>query len=210
MAIDRWRPTASGDRMTGYDPAKWVSLFQSAAATSGALAGLIFIALNTNIDRLIEFDKKTTRRPMTGRARESLLGLLSILVVCVVALTPGIRNWVLAAFIVLTAVASAVSPVIGGLRYARQDWRRVVALQRLVSAFVFSLCLLTCGVTLLIGYGGGLLWLPVCYVLAIVQASLNSWSLSVEARRGMVEKPVRERPIIGAEIPSRPKRNRGG
>jgi hypothetical protein len=61
-----WRP---GERLR---PARWHTLFQSAAASSGALAGLIFIGLSLNIDQLIEFEKKMKERPGIGRpARQS-------------------------------------------------------------------------------------------------------------------------------------------
>ena len=194
--------------MNGYDPAKWHLLFQSAATSSGALAGLIFIGLSANIGRLVEFDKKLKQRPMIGRAREALIGLLSVLVIGIVALTPGIPHGALAALIILTAAVSAVSPVLASLSFTREALGRVVVLQRLTFALIFSLCLLACGVTLAIGHGGGLFWLPAIYIIAIVQASGNSWVLVVEIGRGIPVRPTRDRRIIGAEIRPRPAKNR--
>jgi hypothetical protein len=40
-----------------------------------------------------------------------------------------------------------------------------------------------CGVTLAVGHGGSLLWLPAAFVIAILVASVNSWVLLVEALR---------------------------
>jgi len=184
--------------MNGYDPARWHYLFQSASASSGALAGLIFVALVPNIDRLLEYDMKLrgrsglgTPRPMMGRAREALIGLLTILVLSIVALTPHLRNWVLAALMVLAAAVSAVSPLRSSLAVAPEMRRRVIVVQRFSWAYAFSLCLLTCGVTLAIGVGGGLFWMAAAYVIAIAQASVNTWMFAVEIRRGMPVKPTR-------------------
>jgi len=190
----------SGEQMNGYDPARWHYLFQSASSSSGALAGLIFVALVPNIDRLLEYDTKLkgrsgveTPRPMMGRAREALIGLLTILVLSIVALTPHLLNWVLAAFMVLAAAVSAVSPLRSSLAVHHGMWHRMVVVQRFSCAYAFSLCLLTCGVTLAIGVGGGLFWMAAAYVIAIVQASGNTWMLAVEVRRGLPVKPTRAR-----------------
>ena len=187
--------------MIGYEPATWHYLLQSSAASTGPLAGLLFVALLPNVDRLLEFDKTMKFRPATGRAREALIGLLSILVISIVALVPHVRNLVLAAFIGLVAAVSAVSPLLSSLKVPRATWRRLVHHQRVVIAFGFSLCLLTCGLTLAIGAGGGLFWLPAAYVIAIAQASANAWIFAVEVRRGAPGEPLRDRPIVSKEIP---------
>jgi hypothetical protein len=109
--------------------------------------------------------------------------LLNVLVICIVTLTPHILKGVLAAFIVLTAVASAISPA-RALRAANREERRSPPiLQRIIFAFALTLCLLVCGITLAAGHGGGLFWLPAAFVIAIVVASVNSWVLLVEVLR---------------------------
>jgi hypothetical protein len=55
--------------------------------------------------------------------------------------------------------------------------------QRIVFASALTLCLLACGITLGVGHGGGLFWLPIAFVIAILVASVNSWVLLVEVLR---------------------------
>jgi hypothetical protein len=73
--------------------------------------------------------------------------------------------------------------------------------QRFVSALAFPACLLICGVTLGIGRGSGLFWLPAAYVVAIIQALWNAWVIAVESRRARSIKPSREKTLIEREIP---------
>ena len=111
---------------------------------------------------LLDLDHKRGQNFLTGRALEALVAKLNILVICIVTLTPHILKGVLAAFILLTAVASAISPVRAG---------------------ALTLCLLVCGITPAAGHGGGLFWLLGAFVIAIAVASVNSWVLLVEVLR---------------------------
>lgn len=56
-------------------------------------------------------------------------------------------------------------------------------LLRLLTAIALTLTLLGTGVTLALGEGGGLFWLPVAFVLAITVAAINAWVLLVEVLR---------------------------
>ena len=169
--------------MTGYDPAGWGDLLVCAGGAAAVLAGLIFVGLSVNMTTLLQLDKERGQNFLTGRALEAFVALLNVLLICVVALTPHILTGVLAALILLTAAASAISPV-RALRSANREERRSpTLLQRIAFAFSLTLCLLVCGVTLAVGHGGGLLWLPAAFVIAIVVASVNSWVLLVEVLR---------------------------
>jgi uncharacterized membrane protein len=194
--------------MTGYDTSGWIRLFAPASGAAAGLAGLIFVSLSVNIRAVLEFEKKHQRNLLTRRAIESLVGLLSLLVICIVALTPHIYTWVLAAFVLLTAVVSAVSPAIALYAYSREEWRMLVVLGRLVLACPFTLCLLLCGITLAIGHGGGLYWLPVAYVVGVVMASVNAWVLLVEVQRGIPQRKAPARKGAGTAIRADVKRSR--
>jgi hypothetical protein len=56
-------------------------------------------------------------------------------------------------------------------------------LLRLVTAIALTLALLASGVTLAADSGGGLLWLPAAFVVAIAVAAINAWVLLVEVMR---------------------------
>ena len=97
---------------------------------------------------LLRLDQKRGQNFLTGRALEALVAMLNILVICIVTLTPHISKGVLAAFILLTAAASAISPVRALRAASREERRSPTMLQRIVFAFALALCLLVCGITL--------------------------------------------------------------
>jgi hypothetical protein len=100
-----------------------------------------------------------------------------------VALTPAIGRGVLAAFILLTAAGSAISPTRAMQASRGQAALSRATLLRLVTATALTLTLLAAGVTLAAGHGGGLDWLPAAFVLAITVAAVNAWVLLVEVLR---------------------------
>ena len=108
---------------------------------------------------------------------------LSGLVISLVGLTPDIPRWALAAFILLTGLGSATSPIRALLASRQQAAIDFPLLLRLVTAASLTVTLLLSGVTLATGHGGGLYWLPVAFVLAIVIAAINAWVLLVEVLR---------------------------
>lgn len=167
----------------GYSPEGWGALFLAAAGATAALSGLIFVALSVNIRTVLDADKREGQNFLTGRAVEALAALLIVLVISLVGLTPGIPRGALAAFILLTGLGSATSPLRALLARRQQAAIGLPLLLRLVTAVGFTVTLLLSGVTLATGHGGGLYWLPVAFVLAIVIAAINAWVLLVEVLR---------------------------
>jgi hypothetical protein len=150
---------------------------------TAALSGLIFVAVSVNIQAIIEADKRAGGNFLTGRALEALAAMLTVLVISIVALTPAIHPGVLAAFILLAAAGSMISPV-RALNSSRGTGPlSAMMLLRLLTAIALTLTLLGTGVTLALGEGGGLFWLPVAFVLAITVAAINAWVLLVEVLR---------------------------
>jgi modulator of FtsH protease len=169
--------------VTGYSTEGWGDLFLAAAGATAALSGLIFVGLSVNIRTVLDIDKQVGSNFLTGRAIEALVALLSVLVISLVALTPTIARGVLAAFILLTAATSAISPVRAVLASRSQRQLTVATAWRLVTATSLTLTLLAAGATLAAGHGGGLDWLPASFVLAVAVAAINAWILLVEILR---------------------------
>ena len=167
----------------GYSPEAWGALFLAAAGATAALSGLIFVALSVNLRTVLDADKREGQNFLTGRAMEALAALLIVLVISLVALTPGIPRGALAAFILVAGLGSATSPIRALLASRQQAAISLPLLTRLVTAVGFTVTLLLSGVTLATGHGGGLYWLPVAFVLAIVIAAINAWVLLVEVLR---------------------------
>ena len=61
--------------MPAYSAAEWESLFVAEAGASAALAGLLFVALSINLERILKGSG------LPGRAGEAIVLLLTVLVV---------------------------------------------------------------------------------------------------------------------------------
>ncbi|HEV7616109.1 MAG TPA: hypothetical protein VGO36_07750 [Solirubrobacterales bacterium] len=164
--------------MTAYDPAEWSDLFVACAGASAALAGLVFVAVSINIERILKFSG------LPERALETILLLLVVLLVSIVGLVPGQSHVALG--VELLAVGLAIGATIMRLPAIRGDgegasrawllgrWGiRVAALAPLVIA----------GASVLAESGGGLYWLVAGIVIAISGAVVNAWVLLVEILR---------------------------
>ena len=159
--------------------ADWQGLFLAGAGASAALAGLLFVAISINLDRIL----KGTGLP--GRAGEAMVLLVAVLVVSMLGLVPGqsptllgaellgagLVAWSILARIHLGAVRSRVGPYPAALA------------GRIVLAQLAILPLLAAGVSLLVGAGGGRYWLAPGVVLCLVVAVLGAWVLLIEILR---------------------------
>ncbi|MFJ4919534.1 hypothetical protein [Streptomyces sp. NPDC088725] len=166
-----------------YSTEGWKELFICAGGATAALSGLIFVGLSINIQTVLDIDRREGHNFLTGRALEAFVALLNVLAISIVALTPAISRGVLAAFILLIAAASAISPATALRVSGGRNRLAVPMLIRVVLATATTLALLTAGVTLATEAGGGLFWLPAAFVLAITVAAINAWVLLVEVLR---------------------------
>jgi len=164
--------------MTAYDPSEWSDLFVATAGASAALAGLVFVAVSINIERILKF------QGLPERALETVLLLLGVLLVSVVALIPGqseaaLGVELLALSLVLGGVIARLptSHPAGGREPRAWLWGRWSV--RVAGTLPF----LIGGVSVLAGSGGGLYWVAAGIVFAIAGAVINAWVLLVEILR---------------------------
>lgn len=165
--------------MFAYDPSEWTDLFVAAAGASAALAGLVFVAVSINLDRILGEDG------LPDRALETLLLLVAVLVVSIVSLIPGQSGGALGTellFVTLVVFLAVIRlPTVGqvtGFTPPRSwFWSRWAL--RLLG----SVPLVLGAVSVLLETGGGLYWVVAGIVFAIVGAVSNAWVLLVEIRR---------------------------
>jgi hypothetical protein len=143
--------------MHAYSTDGWGELFLAEAGASAALAGLLFVAISINLERILQ------GTGLPGRAGEAIVLLVAVLVVSTLGLVPGqsptvlgaellgagLVAWLILVVIDVRAVRSRVGPSPGTLA------GRVVITQ------VAVLPLLAGGVSLLLRAAGGLYrWFP--------------------------------------------------
>ncbi len=69
--------------MTAYEASEWSDLFVATAGASAALAGLVFVAISINIDRILKLPG------LPERGLETVVLLVAVLIVSVIGLIPG-------------------------------------------------------------------------------------------------------------------------
>lgn len=69
--------------MHAYSTAGWKSLFVAGTGASAALAGLLFVAISINLERILQ------SAGLSGRAGEAMVLLITVLSVSTLVLVPG-------------------------------------------------------------------------------------------------------------------------
>jgi hypothetical protein len=157
-----------------YTSAEWHELFVASAGAGAALAGLVFVAVSINVERILKYEG------LPERALETVLLLLGVVVVSLTGLGPfGESDWL---GIVLLAEALAITGVVGGL-LARTPGEREHRASRIWLVAIGTVPFVIGGLSLVAGTGGGLWWTLAGMIGAIVGAVINAWVLLVEILR---------------------------
>jgi hypothetical protein len=164
--------------VSGFNLDTWHDFFAAQAAAGAALAGLVFVAISINLQRVLSV------RSVQGRAIEALVLLVSLLIVGLLALIPdqgetalGIEFVVFG--LILTAMLIAVS---AGAANAGGATRRQY-LFRLLIGQLAALPIVIAGISLLTADGGGLYWIALATIAGIVAGMIGAWVLLVEILR---------------------------
>jgi hypothetical protein len=165
---------------TAYAPDQWHDLFVAVAGASAALAGLLFVAVSINVERILKYEG------LPERGIEALAMLLAPLVVSIAGLTPGQGHVALG--IELLAISAALVGVMLRLPIAHTlpdgvETPPRYALNRQVVRLAGTVLLAIGALAEVFAVGGGLYWVAAAFVLLILGAVVNAWVLLVEILR---------------------------
>lgn len=162
--------------MYAYDPSEWSDLFVAVAGASAALAGLLFVAISINLDRIL------SERGLPERALEAVLLLVAVLVISIIGLIPGQSDGVLGVEMFLAAALLAFA-ILKPIKALPAQAPRNYVIGRWALRLTGTVPLLIGGASVMIGDGGGLYWVVAGLVFAILSGIANAWVLLVEILR---------------------------
>jgi modulator of FtsH protease len=161
-----------------YDPAEWKDLFVAVAGASAALTGLLFVAVSINLERILKFEG------LPERALETLLFLVSALLISIVALIPGQSHVALGLeLLIVSLIATTVILRLPTLRMSDDAVERSWVLTRWAVRLAATVPFVVGGASVLAECGGGLYWVVAGIVFAIIGAVASAWVLLVEILR---------------------------
>jgi hypothetical protein len=151
----------------------WSNFGQVVGASSGALVGLLFVAVSFSRDRIAQ------SQSLRASASQTLVLFMLPLVVSILLLTPRQPHWVLGTELIALAVIGGLSLVLEGRGKKNPSSGEESRLERLLGHsspnLLTTLSMLVAGVTFLAGHGGGLYWLLPAVVFVLVSGTLHAW-----------------------------------
>jgi hypothetical protein len=164
--------------VAAYDPSEWTDLFVATAGASAALAGLVFVAVSINVDRILKLEG------VPERALQTVLLLLVVVLASVVGLIPGQSSVALGIeLLVLSVGFGAVITVLVTRSLPQRSAPRTWLLSRLLVSTAGTAPMVVGSASLIAETGGGLYWIVAGMVFAIAGAVANAWVLLIEILR---------------------------
>ncbi len=160
-----------------YDAGQWTDLFVACAGAAAALTGLVFVAVSINIERILAIPT------MPERALQTLVALLGVVIVSVLALVPGQGDSELAVELLVAGIAVSATLALLGRGALHTGRPPTEVLPRIALFALAAVPFAVAGLSLLVGWGGGLYWVVAGILGAVVGGVVNAWVLLVEILR---------------------------
>jgi hypothetical protein len=154
-------------------PADWQNFAVMSGGASGALTGLLFVAVSLNASRIAR------HQGLRASAAQTLVLFIAPLVMAVILLVPGQADWVLGAELIAAGLATSASLLSIGHRkrgLSDDDKRLVSIFDRRDTNVVVMLLFVAAGVLLAAGTSDGLYLLLPATIVAFASGVLNAWN----------------------------------
>lgn len=157
----------------------WDSFFVAEAGAAAALAGLVFVGVSVNLQRIMAYPT------LPGRALEAIVVLIEVLVVSTFMLVPRQPVQVLGLEILVSGLVLWITVLVVSIPRIRLEGRQYLrpAIVQLVFSQAATLSYVVAGVWLLLSGVDGVYWLVPAVLLSYVTALADAWVLLIEINR---------------------------
>jgi hypothetical protein len=161
---------------TAYLPGDWTDFALASTAAAATLAGLLFVAVSINLQRILAFPN------LPARAAQTLILFATPLIAGLFLVVPNQARAVLAWELLITGAAVGAAQLVIDARSPRSDKETPLTwvVGRVFPAIASCGCLVISGATLLAQVAGGLYRLVPSVLAAIIFGLINAWVLLVE------------------------------
>jgi hypothetical protein len=157
----------------------WSNYFAAIAGATATLAGLIFVGVSISLARIL------ATPALPGRASESLVLLITALVLSSMCLVPGLSSFELGVGVLLTGVIVWVIILRIDIQilnktdisYKKHAWRNILFSQLSTWPYIIA------GVILVAHGEAGIYWLVPGITFSFIKAVIDAWVLLVEIHR---------------------------
>ena len=155
-------------------PADWAGFAEMTGGASGALTGLLFVAVSLNASKI------SGHRGLRASAAQTLVLFLTPLAMAATLLTPGQPDWTLGAELVAIGLITStillrISRVKHSATVTDDDQRLLAIFNRRGTNVMVMLLFVASGVILACGQAAGLYLLLPASLVALVSGVLNAW-----------------------------------
>lgn len=152
--------------------AEWHDFATMIGGASGALTGLLFVAVSLNANRI------AGHTGLRASAAQTLVLFITPLIIAAALLTPDQPDWVLGGELILIGLVAGLVLLVnhpGKLALGDEDLRMISIFSHPAPNVVAMLLVMAGGVTLAAGRGAGLYPLFPASILVFISGVLNAW-----------------------------------
>jgi len=160
--------------------AGWADFFVAEVGASAALAGFVIVAISINLNQIIAYPT------LPGRAAETLVAPMGVLVVSSYMLVPGQPLAALVTELFVTGGVMWLMPVIIQFRTYRagdKEAPRRSLVVRCILSLLSSVPILIAAALMLKGDPNAIAWMMPGIIVSLVATVINAWVLLVEIVR---------------------------
>ena len=163
----------------GYAAEHWTDFGVATAGAAAALAGLLFVAISINIERILQFPS------LPHRAAQTVILFALPLLISLLLIVPGQPKAALGSELLVIGIVVGTFMLVTDARtpMSEQETKITRALARILPPVVSCGCLAVAGATLIAEAGGGLYWVVPAVLAAVIFGLINAWVLLIEILR---------------------------